>query len=691
MGKEETGTAPGSLDELCINTIRFLSIDAVEKASSGHPGMPMGDAPMAHALWKGFLRHNPGNPLWPARDRFVLSAGHGSMLLYSLLHLTGYDLPLDEIKRFRQWGSLTPGHPEYHPEIGIESTTGPLGQGFATGVGMAVAQRYLAHRYNKPGYPLFNYHIYAITSDGDMMEGVTNEAASTAGHLKLGSLVYLYSDNRITIEGSTEDAFTEDVRKRFEALGWHVQGGQMRDDNDYVELNGNDLDGIANAIQAAKDEVERPSLIIVRTNIGYGSPGKQDTAAAHGSPLGAEEVKATKEALGWPLTPEFYIPEEVLAQCRIALEKGTALEREWKGLFERYAKEFPDLAAEISGLLAGKSNTGWIEDMPDFKPEDGPLATRSASGKVLNAVAGKIPQLVGGSADLAPSNNTELKGFGDFTDTETGRNMHFGVREHAMGAIMNGIALSRALVPYGATFLVFSDYMRPPMRLAAMMKLHLVYIFTHDSIGLGEDGPTHQPIEQLAGLRSVPGLRVIRPADAAETVTAWKEALTDAGGPVALILTRQKLPVIDRKKNASAEGLRRGAYVLRDPEDGKPQVILIATGSEVHIALGAYEELAGRSIKARVVSMPSWEIFEAQDDCYKQEVLPGEIKARLAIEAASPMGWHRYVGADGLVIGIERFGASAPYKTIYEKMGFTVENVVDKAIALVNREKAPLS
>ena len=695
MGDEKTGgpdaspgASPGaSIDELCINTIRFLAVDAVEKAASGHPGMPMGDAPMAYALWSRILRHSPKNPLWGGRDRFVLSAGHGSMLLYSLLHLTGYGLSLDDIKSFRQWGSITPGHPERHPEIGIETTTGPLGQGFATGVGMAIAERYMAHRYNKPGYPLFNYHVYAITSDGDMMEGVTNEAASLAGHLKLGRLVYLYSDNRITIEGDTDLAFDEDVRARFEALGWHVQGGRRTDDNDYAEIDGNDIDVVSAAIEAAKAEIHRPSLIVVRTNIGYGSPNKQDSAGVHGSPLGADEVKATKEKLGWPLTPEFHIPEEALKSFRGARDKGAALEREWDDLFQGYVKEHPELGAEVEGLLKGTRPAGWTDKLPAFTPEDGPVATRSVSGKVLNAVAPLMPLLVGGSADLAPSNNTDLKGLGDLTDTETGPNMHFGIREHAMGAIMNGMALGGAIVPYGATFLVFSDYMRPAIRLAAMMKLHLVYVFTHDSIGLGEDGPTHQPIEQIAGLRSVPGLRVIRPADASETVEAWREARMNTDGPAALILTRQSLPVIDRKRYASAEGLRRGAYILADPEDSRPDVILIGTGSELSIALEAYEELKEKGIKARVVSMPCTELFEAQDKEYRESVLPRQVKARLSIEAASTMGWHRYVGLRGMVVGIEGFGASAPYKTIYKEMGFTVENLVKKATTLVHREK----
>ncbi|MBI5888508.1 MAG: transketolase [Deltaproteobacteria bacterium] len=665
-----------TLDELSINTVRFLAVDAVEKANSGHPGMPMGDAPMAHVLWTRFLRHSPKNPKWPGRDRFVLSAGHGSMLLYSLLHLTGYNLPLDELKRFRQWESLTPGHPEYHPEIGIETTTGPLGQGFATGVGMAMAQKYLAGRYSKPGFSLFDYHIYAITSDGDMMEGVSNEAASLAGHLKLGNIVCLYSDNKITIEGSTDIAFSEDVGKRFEALGWQV-----------LKTDGNDLSGISKALGAARAETLRPSLVIARTNIGFGSPGKQDSAEAHGAPLGHDEIRLTKAKLGWPLEPAFHIPPEVLDSYRGALAKGEAAEKEWNALFKRYAAEYPDLAKELTGIFAGRFDALWLKDLPKFEAKDGPMATRSASGKTLNAIASRTPFLIGGSADLAPSNNTHLKGFADFLPGTAGRNLHFGVREHAMGAIMNGIALSGAIIPYGGTFLIFSDYMRPAIRLAALMKQRVIYVFTHDSIGLGEDGPTHQPVEQLAALRAIPNMTVIRPADANETVEAWKAALTHETGPVALALTRQNVLTIDRQKYPSAEGLRRGAYVLADTKEGEPELILMATGSEVELVLGAHGELAGRGIRTRVVSMPCWEFFEAQDDAYRASVLPPHVTIRLAVEAASPMGWHRYTGADGGVIGIDHFGASAPYKTIYEKFGLTVDNICKQAMALINRKK----
>lgn len=665
------------LDALCVNTLRFLAVDAVEKANSGHPGMPMGDAPMAHALWTRFLRHNPANPKWPNRDRFVLSAGHGSMLLYSLLHLTGYALSLDELKNFRQWESLTPGHPEYHPEIGIETTTGPLGQGFATGVGMAMAGAYLALRYNKPGFELFNYRVFAITSDGDMMEGVSNEAASIAGHLKLGNVVYLYSDNKITIEGSTDLSFTEDVGARFEALGWHVQ-----------KVDGNDIEAVSIAIKAGIAETKRPSLIIARTHIGFGSPGKQDTSEAHGAPLGKDEVRLSKERLGWPLEPQFHIPDLALAFYRTALAKGGSADSEWNAKLAAYKEAHPELHAELSSFMKGELQQGWLADLPKFSATDSAVATRSASGKVLNAIAAKAPFLIGGSADLAPSNNTHIKGHQNFMPGSPGRNLHFGVREHAMGALLNGMAQSGMLVPYGGTFLVFSDYMRPAIRLAALMKLKVVYVFTHDSIGLGEDGPTHQPIEHLASLRAIPRLTVIRPSDAAETVEAWKTALTSASvpGPVALILTRQNLPVLDRNKYASAENTAKGAYVLIDAPNSRPDAIIIATGSEVHLALGAYDELSKEGVKVRVVSMPSMELFEAQDAAYKSSVLPPSVAVRVTVEAGSPMGWHRYAGSGGAVIGIERFGASAPYKTLYEKYGLTAGDIARKTRLLLGKK-----
>jgi transketolase len=593
------------------------------------------------------------------------------MLLYSLLHLTGYDLSLDDLKAFRQFGSKTPGHPEYDLNIGIETTTGPLGQGFATGVGMAMARKFLADRFNKPGFDLFDYNIYAITSDGDIMEGVSNEAASLAGHLGLGAIVYLYSANRITIEGSTDLSFTEDTGKRFEAMGWHV-----------IEADGNSLESVNKAIRAGKAEKDRPTLIITRTSIGFGSPNKQDDAGSHGSPLGTDEVKLTKEALGWPLEPAFYIPGDALTRFRGALEKGLALEGEWNELFSAYTKEYKELAGEFArmGDIEGSS---CLDAIPEFKVTDGPIATRSVSGSVLNSIAKDAPFLIGGSADLAPSNNTYLKGFEDFSRGHAGRNIHFGVREHAMGSILNGMALSGKLMPYGGTFLIFSDYMRPAIRLAAMMDLRVVYVFTHDSIGLGEDGPTHQPVEQLASLRAIPNLTVMRPADAGETVSAWKAALKRTG-PTVLALSRQKLDVLDRdaEPGENIGDPSRGAYVLSDPAPGAPDIIIIATGSEVHLALSASKALIKESINARVVSMPSVEIFEEQDNEYKEKVLPSGITKRLSVEAASSIGWGKYVGLKGDVIALDRFGASAPYKENFKKLGFSVEELVARAKAL---------
>ncbi len=663
------------LDQLCINTLRTLAMDGVQKANSGHPGMPMGAAAMAYVLWTRFLRHNPANPAWPDRDRFVLSAGHGSMLLYSLLHLTGYDLPLEELQSFRQWGSRTPGHPEYGLAPGVETTTGPLGQGFANGVGMAIAEAYLAAHFNRPGHKIVGHYTYALVSDGDLMEGVASEAASLAGHLRLGKLIYLYDDNRISIEGSTDLTFTEDRGRRFEAYGWHVQ-----------HVDGYDLEGIAAAIRAARAN-PRPSLIIARTHIGYGSPNKQDTAEVHGAPLGEEEVRLTKENLGWPTEPPFFIPDQALAHFRQALERENTWEAEWQARFDAYAAEYPKLAEEWHTAMAGELPAGWDTDLPTFRPEDGALATRVASGKVLNAIAPYLPTLMGGSADLAPSCNTYLKGYGDFSaDSPGGRNFHFGVREHAMGGILNGMALHGGVIPYGSTFLVFSDYMRPSIRLAAMMELPVIYVFTHDSIGIGEDGPTHQPIEQIAALRAIPHLTVIRPADAAETVVAWRVALEHRAGPVALLLTRQGLPILDRAVLTPTDELVRGAYVLADAEGGQPDVILIATGSEVHPTLAAQKRLAEQGVKARVVNMPSWELFERQPRSYRDEVLPPEVMARLAIEAGVPQGWSRYVGTGGDVIGIERFGASAPYKVLWEKYGFTAENIAARALEMLKRE-----
>ena len=648
-------------------------MDAVQKANSGHPGLPMGAAAMAYVLWTRFLRHHPTNPSWPNRDRFILSAGHGCMLLYSLLHLTGYDLPLDELKRFRQWGSLTPGHSEHGLTPGVETTTGPLGQGFGNGVGMAIAERFLANYFNRPGYRIVDHYVYAIVSDGDLMEGVSSEAASLAGHLGLGKLIYLYDDNRITIDGSTSLAFTENVGQRFEAYGWHVQ-----------RVDGNNLKEVEAALSAAQAATERPSLIIARTHIAYGSPNKQDTAEAHGAPLGEEEIKLTKRALGWPLEPAFYIPDEALGHFREALQQGRAWEAQWQAQFDAYAAAHPELAAEWRTVMNGRLPEGWADKLPAFTPGGGSMATREASGKVLNAIAPHLPTLIGGSADLTPSNNTYLKGYGDFQRDNVGaRNLHFGVREHAMGSILNGMALHGGVIPYGGTFLIFSDYMRPAIRLAALSHIHVIYVFTHDSIGLGEDGPTHEPIEHLASLRAMPNLTVIRPADANETAVAWRVALEHRGGPVALALTRQKLPVLDRTTLASADLLRRGAYVLTDASNGQPDIILIATGSEVQLALEARQRLAARGIGARVVSMPSWELFEQQPDSYRDEVLPPSVTARLAIEAASPHGWHRYVGSMGTVIGMTRYGASAPYHVLMEQFGFTADNVTSRALALL--------
>ncbi len=672
----EVSTETVTLDQLCINTMRTLSMDAVQKAKSGHPGMPMGAAPMAYVLWTRFLRHNPKNPKWANRDRFVLSAGHGCMLLYSLLHLTGYDLSLDEIKRFRQFGSKTPGHPEAHLAPGIETTTGPLGQGFANGVGLAIGEKFLAARYNRPGFNIVDYSIYGIVSDGDLMEGISSEAASLAGHLKLGNLIYLYDDNHISIEGNTDLTFTEDPAKRFEAYGWHVQ----------VLPDGNHIEAISQAIQKAREVKDRPSLIKIRTHIAYGSPNKQDTAEAHGSPLGEEEVKLAKKNLGWKPEKYFFIPDDVLEHFRKAIKRGEQFEVEWRVLFEEYRKAYSDLAKEWEMCRSKQFSENWKKAIPVFSGTDGALATRQASGKVLNAIAPLLPTLIGGSADLAPSTETLLKGFGDFqAGSYGGRNLHFGVREHGMGGILNGLAHTGGIIPYGATFLIFSEYMRPPIRLAAIMGIRPIYVFTHDSIGLGEDGPTHQPVEQLISLRSIPNMTVIRPADANETAQAWKVAIEHKGGPVAIVLTRQKLPIIDQTKYASAENLAKGAYILAEGSRKIPDIILIATGSEVHQALGAFEQIAKENISARVVSMPSWELFEKQPKEYREGVLPSSVRKRLAIEAGSPMGWHKYVGDEGDILGITRFGASAPGEVVMKEYGFTIENVIERARALLKK------
>ncbi len=662
-----------STDNLCVNTLRFLAVDAVEAARSGHPGMPLGAAPMAYVLWDRFLRHNPKNPNWFNRDRFILSPGHGSALLYALLHVTGYELPLEEIKKFRQWGSRTPGHPEFGVTAGVETTTGPLGQGFANGVGMAMAERFLADKFNREDYSIVDHYTYAIVSDGDLMEGVSSEAASLAGTWKLGKIIYLYDDNHITIDGETHLSFTEDVEKRFKAYGWHVQR----------VTDGNDLEAIEKAIRNARKQVNKPSLIMVRTHIGFGSP-KQDSASAHGEPLGPEAIEKTKKSLGWPLDKDFYIPEEALTHFRQAVDRGAEEETEWQDLMERYQREQPDLSLKFEKTIGGALPKDWDDNPPVFHLEDGPLATRSASGKILNALAEKLDNLVGGSADLAPSNKTIQSGKAIFGINGTwGPNVHFGVREHAMAAITNGLALHGGIFPYTGTFLVFSDYMRPAIRLAAMMQTRSIFIFTHDTIYVGEDGPTHQPVEQLMSLRTIPGLTVIRPADANETTEAWRLAVT-LPDPTALILTRQKLPVIDRERYLVEDGVARGAYLLSDSDHGKADVILLATGSEVCLALEAQAELAKSGICSSVVSMPSWELFEKQPEEYKRSVLPPDVP-KLAIEAGSTHGWYKYVGSSGDVIGIDRFGASAPGETIYRKFGFSVAEVVSRAVRLLNK------
>ena len=663
------------LDQRCINTIRMLSVDAVQTANSGHPGMPMGAAAMAYVLWTRFLRHNPKDPTWPNRDRFVLSAGHGSMLIYSLLHLCGYDLSLEELQNFRQWGSKTPGHPEYGHTPGVETTTGPLGQGFANGVGMALAERYLAARFNKPGYQIIDHFTYGIVSDGDLMEGISHEAASLAGHLGLGKLIYFYDDNHISIEGNTDITFTENRTGRFEAYDWHVQN----------VADGNDLPALEQAIVEAQNETNRPSLIAVRTHIGYGSPNKQDTAGAHGEPLGTEEIQRTKENLGWPQEPAFLIPDDVLAHFRQVITVGQKLENRWRKAFENYQTEFKESAAECRRWLSGQLPDGWEKDIPVFEPDEKGMATRVASGKVLNAVAPTVANLVGGSADLAPSTKTLIDDETDFqANNYGGRNLRFGVREHGMGGILNGMALHGGLIPYGATFLIFSDYMRPSIRLAALTEQQVIYVFTHDSIGLGEDGPTHQPIEQLAALRAMPNLVLIRPCDANETAQAWQAAIQHRDGPVALALTRQNLPTLDRSAQyASAAGLHQGGYVLSEATDDKPEVILIASGSEVPIALKAAEMMIAKGYPTRVVSMPSWELFDAQPAEYRDQILPPAVTAKIAIEAGSPQGWHRFVGSAGRVVALDHFGASAPAQTLFEKFGLTAERVVEKALETV--------
>ncbi len=671
------------LDQLCINTIRTLSLDAVQKAESGHPGLPLGTAPMAYVLWTRFLRHNPNNPRWENRDRFLLSAGHGSMLLYSLLYLTGYDLSLDELKNFRQWGSKTPGHPENILTPGVEISTGPLGQGFANGVGMAMAGAHLAAKFSKEGFPVIDHNIYAIVSDGDLMEGVASEAASLAGHLKLGKLIYLYDDNNVTIEGFTDLAFSEDVPRRFEAYGWHI----------VTVEDGNDLEGIAAAVREAQSVGTKPSLISVKTTIGYGMP-TAGTRKAHSDAPGEEAVRETKRHLGWPEDKQFYVPDEALAHFRKAIERGALQEQEWKALIQKYLKKYGDLGKSWQETMSGKLPKGWEKHLPDFADAK-PMATRAASGEVINALAPHMPMLIGGSADLGVSNNTDIKNGGDFeAGSYEGRIIHFGVREHAMGSTLTGMSLNGGLIPFGGTFLTFSDYMRPAIRLAALSEVQAIYVFTHDSVGLGEDGPTHQPVEHLAALRAIPNLAVIRPADNHEVREAWRIAILRRKAPTALALTRQKLPLIDRSRFASAEGLRRGAYILAEAEavarplgrvhgDVTPQLILIATGSEVSLALEAREKLQDEGLATRVVSMPCWELFEEQAQAYRNEIIPPAIPARLAVEAGVRQGWDRYVGEKGDAVCLDRFGGSAPGDVALRNLGFNLENVLKHARALV--------
>ena len=658
------------LDALCINTVRMLAVDAVEKATCGHPGMPMEAAPLAHLLWTKHMKYNPKNPDWPDRDRFVLSAGHGSMLLYSMLHLSGYDLSLDEIKNFRQWESLTPGHPEYGLTAGVETTTGPLGQGIATAVGMAMAESHLAARFNSSDLEIVDHHTYVFASDGDLMEGVASEGCSMAGHLGLGKLIVFYMDNQITIEGSTALAFTENVGLRFDAYGWHVQR----------VMDGNDLGSLDAAVNTAKNVTDKPSLVICRTTIGFGSPNKAGTSKIHGEKLGADEVALTKQNLGWPEEPAFYIPDEVRERYKETVSRGAELESQWQQTYDAYAAAHPDLAAQWQLGLDRALPDGWDQNLPVFKPDDGAVATRSASGDTLHAIASRVPNLIGGSADLAGSNNTNLDGFGDYAaDGYDNRNLHFGVREHGMGAALNGMMVHGGIIAYGGTFLVFSDYMRPAIRLAALMGISPIYVFTHESIGLGEDGPTHQPVEHYAALRSLPQLTVIRPSDATETVEAWRAALNNQEGPTALLLTRQKIPVLDRSTLADADGLHKGAYILVDADSGAPDVILIASGSEVQVALDARQQLASVGVATRVVSMPSWELFDRQPRLYQETVLPPEVTARVAVEAGVTMGWERYVGSHGDVIGLDRFGASAPVKVLMDRLGFTPDNAAARA------------
>jgi transketolase len=672
--KKGTAAKTSTLDSLCINTIRTLAMDAVQKANSGHPGAPMGLADAAYVLWTQVMKHNPGNPAWFDRDRFVLSGGHASMLLYSLLYLTGYDLSLDEIKNFRQWGSKTPGHPEYGHTPGVETTTGPLGQGFTNAVGMAMAEAHLAAVFNKGSQKVVDHYTYVMCGDGDMMEGVTSEAASLAGHLGLGKLICLYDDNKISIEGGTQLAFTENVAARFRAYNWQV-----------LHVNpGNDAGAVLAALRQAQAETAKPTLIALRTHIAYGSPNKQDSHDAHGAPLGEEEIRLTKENLGWPSDQKFYVPDRALKAFRKCVDKGQKAEAAWEKKFKTYAGKYPQLAEDFQAAITGKLPRGWDAAVPNFA-EGKPVATRSASGQVLNGLAEKLPTLIGGSADLAPSNNTLIKSSFDFQKgSYDGRNIRFGVREHAMGAILSGMVLHKGVRPYGGTFLVFADYCRPAIRLAALMRLPVIYVFTHDSVAVGEDGPTHQPVEQLAALRAIPGLTVIRPADATETAAAWRVALQSTDAPVALILSRQNLPVLDRKQYPAAVALVKGGYVLAD-SDGTPDVILIGSGAEVHLCLEARQLLAKKGVAARVVSMPSWELFERATQKYRDQVLPPAMTTRVAVEAGVSMGWEKYVGRPDAMIGINRFGASAPGGLVMDKYGMKASTVVSKAMSLVKR------
>ncbi|HZM90899.1 MAG TPA: transketolase [Blastocatellia bacterium] len=661
-------TDENALDQLCINTIRTLAMDGVQQANSGHPGTPMALAPAAYVLWDRFLRHNPHNPQWPNRDRFVLSAGHASMLVYSMLHLSGYDLPLEELKRFRQWGSKTPGHPEYGLTPGVETTTGPLGQGVANSVGMAIAERWLAAHFNRPDHEIVNHRVYAVAGDGCMMEGVSQEAASLAGHLKLSNLVWIYDNNHITIEGNTALAFSDDVAARFTSYQWNVL--RVGD--------ANDTDLLDRALRTAMKETERPSLIIVDSHIAWGAPNKQDTSAAHGEPLGDEEIRLTKQRYGWPPEAKFLVPEETRAYTDRSIERGRKAEEEWNGRFAAYKTAHPELAAEWERMQSGGLPDGWDRDIPTFPADEKGVAGRDASQKVLNAIAPRVPWLIGGAADLAPSTKTRMNEGGDFqAGSYQGRNFHFGIREHAMGAILNGMTLSKVRT-YGSGFLIFSDYMRAPIRLSSLMEIPVMYIFTHDSIGVGEDGPTHQPIEQLISLRAIPQLFVIRPADGNEVAEAWRVMMTSSHHPVALILSRQPLPTVDRSKYAAASGLRQGGYVLAD-SDGPPDVIFMGTGSEVQLCVAAHEQLTAEGIKSRVVSMPCWELFERQPEDYRESVLPGSVRARVAVEAGTSLGWRRYTGIDGRIIARRDFGASAPLKELLKQFGFTVENVIAAA------------